>query len=140
MLFKPATLFPAVTFIVMLANAATARADHSPECGPPSTTIPGPPPEIISVGWPMPDPWLLCYIWHDIQGQDYQPRYFGDLQRVTFEGYPVECWNRFSGGRGTEGIQVEVFATGDEGRQTVRFVYRIQLDGDYINNCAQELQ
>jgi hypothetical protein len=140
MILKAAICFSVITFVMTLANAATARADHSPECGPPSTTIPGPPPEIISVGSRMLNPWLLCYIWHDIQGQDYQPRYFGDLQRVTFEGYPVECWNRVSDDRGTEGIQAEVFATGDEGRQTVRFVYRIQLDGDYINNCAQELQ
>ena len=25
------------------------------------------------------------------------------------------------------------------GEQLVRFTYRIQLDGDYINNCAQEI-
>jgi len=88
----------------------------------------------------MPDEWLLCYIWHDIEGQDYQPQYFGDVQHYIFEGYPVECWNGITDGGGTEGIQGELFATGDEGRQTVKFTYRIQLDGDYINNCAQELQ
>jgi hypothetical protein len=88
----------------------------------------------------MPYEWLLCYIWHDIQGQDYAPQWFGDVAETTFEGYPVECWNNFTDGWGTSGIEVEIYATGDEGRQLVRFVYRIQSDGDYINNCAQELQ
>ena len=88
----------------------------------------------------MPDKWLLCYIWHDIEGQDYAPKYFGEVLRANFESYPVECWNGIADGTGTDGLQAEVFATGDEGRQLVRFVYRIQLDGDYINSCAQELQ
>lgn len=126
--------------LAALFTPGTVSADHSPGCGPPSTTIPGPPPEIINVGSPMPDAWLLCYIWHDIEGQDYKPQWIGEAGHLWFEGYPVECWNAISDGWGTEGIQAEVFATGDEGRQTVRFVYRIQLDGDYINNCAQELQ
>jgi hypothetical protein len=92
------------------------------------------------VGQAMQDEWLLCYIWHDIQGQDYVPQRLGEVSRVNFEGYPVQCGNNITDGSGTPGIQAEIFATGDEGRQLVRFVYRIQLDGDYINNCAQELQ
>ena len=133
-----------VIVVVALSCAITssvAVADHAPDCGPPSTTIPGPPPEVIAVGTPMPDEWLLCYIWHDIEGQDYDPQHFGNIQLVRFQGYPVECWNSISNGAGpsTEGIEAEVYAAGDEGRQNVRFVYRIQLDGDYINNCAQEL-
>jgi hypothetical protein len=92
------------------------------------------------VGRSMPDEWLLCYMWHDIQGQDYAPQRFGDVYQVAFAGYPVGCGNEITGGAGTPGIQAEIFATGDEGRQIVRFVYRMQLDGDYINNCAQELQ
>jgi hypothetical protein len=124
----------------LFTSSNLAHAEHSDLCGPPSTTIPGPPPELILVGQPMSDEWLLCYVWHDIQGQDYAPQRFGDVSHVTFAGYPVECGNAISDGTGTPGIQAEIFATGDQGRQLVRFVYRIQLDGDYINNCVQELQ
>lgn len=114
-------------------------ADHSAECGPPSTTIPGPPPELISVGQPMAEEWLRCYVWHDIEGQDYKPRELSEVQKLFFQGYPVECVNPVSEEGGTEGLIVVIIASGDEGRQTVRFTYRIQMDGDYINNCGQEL-
>lgn len=140
-LFHASLMIVIALWCAMTVSSSVALADHAPDCGPPSTTIPGPPPEVIAVGTPMPEEWLLCYIWHDIEGQDYDPQHFGDIQHVEFQGYPVECWNSLSTGAGmsTEGVQAEVYATGDEGRQSVRFVYRIQLDGDYINNCAQEL-
>jgi hypothetical protein len=116
---------------------ASASASAASECGPPSTTIPGPPPEIIRVGQPMPESWLRCYVWQDIQGQDYMPEAFESVERTSFLGYPVECWNAF--GLGTEGLLLRILARGDQGRQHVRFTYRIQMDGDYINNCVQEL-
>jgi hypothetical protein len=39
----------------------------------------------------------------------------------------------------TEGMVVEIYAYNRGGEQYVRFTYRIQLDGDYINNCTQQI-
>jgi hypothetical protein len=90
----------------------------------------------------MPEAWLLCYIWRDVEGQDYRPHQFGKARYALFREYPVECWSEEvpSGttGRVTEGMIVETYAYNRGGEQYVRFTYRIQLDGDYINNCAQE--
>src|SRR5215218_3483660 len=61
------------------------------DCGPPSTTIPGPPPELIEVGHPMKDSWLMCYIKQDFEGQTYFFDRWGEARKTAFRGYPVEC-------------------------------------------------
>lgn len=139
---KAATLFTISMFTlgILISNPVPALAQEIADCGPPSTTIPGPPPELISVDQPMPGSWLLCYIWQDIEAQDYRPDRFGEVRQVRFEGYPGECGSGISEDGDTEGLEAEIFAFGDNGLQYVRFVYRMQLDGDYIHNCAQELQ
>lgn len=110
------------------------------ECGPPSEGVPGPPPRIIRVGQPMSESWLRCYVWSDIEAQDYLPDRFGTVRQTTFQGYPVECWSvEGASARATEALVVELYAFSRGHDQYVRFTYRIQLDGDYINNCAQEL-
>ncbi|MCC7368093.1 MAG: hypothetical protein IT306_06715 [Chloroflexi bacterium] len=113
------------------------------ECGPPSTTIPGPPPELIAVGKPMSDSWLMCYIQRDFEGQTFSFAHWGEAYKAMFRGYPVECWNQevdpATGGRQTEGIVAQIYGWNLDHTQYVRFTYRIQLDGDYINNCKQEI-
>jgi hypothetical protein len=128
------TATPASEAVLVASSPANTGVG---ECGPPSTTIPGPPPEIIRVGQPMPESWLRCYVWQDLIGQDYAPEAFESVDHVYFRGYPVECWNAL--GSTTEGLILRLLAWGDQGRQHVRFTYRIQMDGDYINNCAQEI-
>jgi hypothetical protein len=113
------------------------------DCGPPSTTIPGPPPELIVVGQPMSDSWLMCYIQQDFEGQTFFFERWGEAYKAAFRGYPVECWNEeidpAVGGRMTDGIVAQVYGWNLDRTQYVRFTYRIQLDGDYINNCDQEI-
>ena len=113
------------------------------DCGPPSTTIPGPPPELIAVGQPMSDSWLMCYIKRDFEGQTFSFERWGERYRAAFRGYPVECWNQeidpALGGRQTLGIVAQVYGWNLDHTQFVRFTYRIQQDGDYINNCSQEI-
>jgi hypothetical protein len=113
------------------------------DCGPPSTTIPGPPPELIAVGKPMSDSWLMCYIVQDFEGQTFSFERWGDAYKAAFRGYPVECVNPeidpAAGDRQTHGIVAQVFGWNLDHTQYVRFTYRIQLDGDYINNCRQEI-
>jgi hypothetical protein len=91
----------------------------------------------------MSEAWLLCYVWRDIESQDYVPVRFGEARRTLFQGYPVECSNAepasTGAGRATEGLVVQVFATNRGGEQRVLFTYRIQNDVDYINNCAQAI-
>jgi hypothetical protein len=115
--------------------------DH--DCGPPSTTIPGPPPELIDVGKPMHDSWLMCYLKRDFEGQTFFFDRWGEAYKAAFRGYPVECWNAeidpAAGGRQTPGIVAQVYGWNLDHTQYVRFTYRIQLDGDYINNCRQEI-
>ncbi len=41
--------------------------------------------------------------------------------------------------RHADGIVAEVYGWNLDRTQYVRFAYRIQLDGDYINNCRQEI-
>jgi len=43
------------------------------------------------------------------------------------------------GGRQTLGIVAQVYGWNLDHTQFVRFTYRIQQDGDYINNCSQEI-
>ncbi|MFN8523779.1 MAG: hypothetical protein U0821_11835 [Chloroflexota bacterium] len=123
------------------ASAAAARANEN--CGPPSDSIPGPPPRLIQVGKAMSDTWLLCYIRQDFEGQDYQFRDWGEVRRTAFRGYPVECWNAESPAgataRTTDGLVAAVLGVNRDGTQSVRFSYRIQLDGDYINLCRTEI-
>lgn len=113
------------------------------ECGPPSTTIPGPPPHLIVVGQPMSDSWLMCYIQRDFEGQTFSFERWGEAYKAAFRGYPVECWNQEIdpglGGRLTDGIVAQVYGWNLDRTQYVRFTYRIQMDGDYINNCGQEI-
>jgi hypothetical protein len=113
------------------------------ECGPPSTTIPGPPPELIAVDQPMNDSWLMCYIQQDFEGQTFFFERWGEAYKAAFRGYPVECWSEeidpAVGGRLTDGIVAKVYGWNLDRTQYVRFTYRIQLDGDYINNCGQEI-
>lgn len=113
------------------------------ECGPPSTTIPGPPPQLIAVGKPMSDSWLMCYIQRDFEGQTFSFDRWGEAYKAAFRGYPVECWNQevdpAIGGRLTDGIVAQIYGWNLDHTQYVRFTYRIQLDGDYINNCRQEI-
>src|SRR4051794_29738049 len=40
--------------------AARAFPFNDGDCGPPSDSIPGPPPQLIVVGQPMSDSWLMC--------------------------------------------------------------------------------
>lgn len=132
------------------AQAASPNAEPGPafpfdpgDCGPPSTTIPGPPPNLIDVGRPMRDSWLLCYIKQDFEGQTYFFDRWGETRKTAFRGYPVECWTPEADpgwqGRRTEGIVAEAYGWNLDRTQYVRFAYRIQLDGDYINNCGQEI-
>lgn len=113
------------------------------DCGPPSTTIPGPPPELIVVGQPMSESWLMCYIKRDFEGQTFFFDRWGDVRVTSFAGYPVECWTPEAdpswAGRRTDGIVAETYGWNLDRTQYVRFTYRIQLDGDYINNCHQEI-
>jgi hypothetical protein len=123
-------------------NVHTFTFDES-DCGPPSTTIPGPPPELIVVGQQMSDSWLMCYIKRDFEGQTFSFERWGERYRAAFRGYPVECWNQeidpALGGRQTPGIVAQIYGWNLDHTQFVRFTYRIQLDGDYINNCRQEI-
>ncbi len=113
------------------------------DCGPPAEEIPGPPPRLIVVGQPMSYSWLMCYIKQDFEGQDYRFKGWGEIRLTSFQGYPVECWTAEAApgwnGRRTDGIVAQVYGTNRDGAQFVRFTYRIQLDGDYINNCQQEI-
>jgi hypothetical protein len=113
------------------------------DCGPPSTTIPGPPPELIVVGQPMSDSWLMCYVKRDFEGQTFFFSRWGERYRTGFQGYPVECVNPeidpASGGQQTSGIVAQVYGWNLDRTQYVRFTYRIQDDGDYINNCNQQI-
>jgi hypothetical protein len=113
------------------------------DCGPPSAEIPGPPPRLIVVGQRMSSSWLMCYIKRDFEGQTYHFRQWGAIRQATFQGYPVECGTPEAdaawGGRRTDGIIAEVEGTSQGGEQSLRFTYRIQLDGDYINNCRQQI-
>lgn len=141
----------AVTLMVTPSSGAAAPgAEPGPtfpfdpaDCGPPSTTIPGPPPALIDVGQPMKDSWLMCYIQRDFEGQTYFFDRWGEARKTAFRGYPVECWTREADpgwpGRRTEGIVAEAYGWNLDRTQYVRFSYRIQLDGDYINNCGQEI-
>jgi hypothetical protein len=143
-----ALLAPFPTALAAAANADPAigvRAFPFDEgdCGPPSTTIPGPPPETIVVGQPMSDSWLMCYIKRDFEGQTFSFERWGESYHAAFRGYPVECWNEeidpALGGRQTPGIVAQIYGWNLDHTQFVRFTYRIQLDGDYINNCQQEI-
>lgn len=142
--------------VTSLAGPAPAHANTPPpladvrtfpfednDCGPPSTTIPGPPPELIAVGQPMSDSWLMCYIKRDFEGQTFSFERWGERYRAAFRGYPVECWNQEIDpamvGRQTPGIVAQVYGWNLDHTQFVRFTYRIQQDGDYINNCKQEI-
>jgi hypothetical protein len=44
-----------------------------------------------------------------------------------------------SGGQQTSGIVAQVYGWNLDRTQYVRFTYRIQDDGDYINNCNQQI-
>ena len=133
-----------------VARAASPNGEPSPafpfdaaDCGPPSTTIPGPPPELIVVGRAMSDSWLMCYIKQDFEGQTYSFDHWGEARKTSFQGYPVECWVHEADpdwrGRSTDGIVAQAYGWNLDHTQYVRFTYRIQLDGDYINNCGQEI-
>ena len=91
----------------------------------------------------MSESWLMCYIKQDFEGQTFFFERWGEAYRAAFRGYPVECWNEevdpATGGRLTEGIVAQVYGWNLDRTQYVRFTYRIQLDGDYINNCQQEI-
>jgi hypothetical protein len=147
---------PALVLTLALTSAASASAsgpqasaENAPfpfddgDCGPPSTTIPGPPPNLIVVGQPMKDSWLMCYMKQDIEGQTFSFDRWGEVRKASFRGYPVECWTPegepAAGGRQTNGIVAQLFGWNLDHTQYVRFTYRIQLDGDYINNCQQEI-
>jgi hypothetical protein len=153
MLLLAAVGLVAVTVVASASPAASAGApppEDAPaftfaenDCGPPSEEIPGPPPWLIVVGRPMSDSWLMCYIKRDFQGQDFHFGHWGKAGHTSFEGYPVECWTSEAGpgwtGRRTSGIIAQVYGRNRGGEQLVRFTYQIQLDGDYINNCRQEI-
>jgi hypothetical protein len=123
--------------------AALAFPFDESECGPPSESIPGPPPQLIVVGQPMSDSWLMCYLKRDLEGQTFFFDRWGETRKTAFRGYPVECWNAEAdpgaGGRHTDGIVAQIYGWNLDHTQYVRFTYRIQLDGDYINNCQQEI-
>jgi hypothetical protein len=125
------------------SGAVAIPAGAPVDCGPPSDDVPGPPPRLIRVGQPMQDSWLLCYAWRDIEAQDYLPDRFGEVYRAWFQGYPVECQNREltgpGGGQTTEGLVIPIYAFNRGRDQRILFTYRIQRDGDYINNCGQDL-
>lgn len=128
------------------ATAAQAQAPFpfdDADCGPPSEEIPAPPPREIVVGRPMSDSWLMCYMRRDFEGQTFFFERWGEIRKTQFEGYPVECWTPEAGpdwtGRRTDIIVAEVSGLNLDRTQLVRFTYRIQLDGDYINNCRQEI-
>ncbi|HYU17213.1 MAG TPA: hypothetical protein VEQ11_00795 [Chloroflexota bacterium] len=90
----------------------------------------------------MSDSWLLCYVKRDFEGQDFHFSSWGDVRHTAFRGYPVECWNAEDPswpGRRTDGIVAQLYGVNRDGTQYVRFTYRIQVDGDYINNCRQEI-
>ena len=135
-------LTPAVDASAPLHDEPSFPFNHG-ECGPPSTTIPGPPPQLIDVGKPMSDSWLMCYIQRDFEGQTFSFERWGEAYKAAFRGYPVECWNQeidpAVGGRLTDGIVAKIYGWNLDHTQYVRFTYRIQLDGDYINNCGQEI-
>jgi hypothetical protein len=134
---------PLPTRAALAAEPGPAFPFDAGDCGPPSTTIPGPPPQLIDVGHPMSDSWLMCYIKQDFEGQTYALDRWGEARKTAFRGYPVECWTTEATpgwqGRRTEGIAAEVYGWNLDHTQYVRFSYRIQLDGDYINNCHQEI-
>ena len=113
------------------------------DCGPPTEEIPGPPPWLIVVGRPMSDSWLMCYIKRDFEGQTFFFDRWGEIRRASFQGYPEECWTPEADaswtGRRTDGIIAQVYGWNLDRTQYVRFTYRIQLDGDYINNCQEIL-
>jgi hypothetical protein len=149
-----ALVFGAALAVVLVAplpaRAAAPAAEPGPsfpfdagDCGPPSTTIPGPPPDLIDVGRAMSDSWLMCYIKQDFEGQTFSFDRWGEARKTSFQGYPVECWTPEAGpdwqGRRTEGIVAEAYGWNLDHTQYVVFTYRIQLDGDYINNCHQEI-
>lgn len=144
-----AAAFAAVIVLPPAASASSPLHDEPSfpftrdECGPPSTTIPGPPPQLIEVGRPMSDSWLMCYIQRDFEGQTFSFERWGEAYKAAFRGYPVECWNQEAdpavGGRLTDGIVAQIYGWNLDHTQFVRFTYRIQLDGDYINNCRQEI-
>ena len=137
----PAAPASASTALVTSDNASFSFDDG--DCGPPSTTIPGPPPSLIVVGQAMKDSWLMCYMKQDIEGQTFSFDRWGEVRKASFRGYPVECWtpeiDPTSGGRQTNGIVAQLYGWNLDHTQYVRFTYRIQLDGDYINNCRQEI-
>lgn len=134
---------PPVRAAALSDEPAPAFPFDQADCGPPSTTIPGPPPELIEVGRTMSDSWLMCYMKQDFEQQTYFFDRWGEARKTSFRGYPVECWTREADpgwtGRGTEGIIAELYGWNLDRTQYVRFTYRIQLDGDYINNCHQEI-
>jgi hypothetical protein len=139
-----AQLPPAATASALLApSAEPAFPFDDADCGPPSTTIPGPPPNLIVVGQPMRDSWLMCYLKQDLEGQTFSFDPWGEVRKTLFRGYPVECWTPEAApewtGRRTNGIVAQVYGWNLDHTQYVRFTYRIQLDGDYINNCQQEI-
>jgi hypothetical protein len=128
----------------LVATSTGVEVPQLLECGPPSDADTAEAPaSAIVIGRAMPDSWLLCYVWRGVEFLDYHPDRFGEVRRTAFEGYPVECWNAEVAGslpdRVTEGLIAEVFAFNRGYEQYVRFTYRIHLDGDYINNCAQEI-
>lgn len=114
-----------------------------PDCGPPSEEIPGPPPWQIVVGQPIRESWLRCSIPRDFEGQTYTFDRWGEVRPAFIEGYPLECWTPEAApdwpGRRTEGLIADVYGWNLDHTQDVRFTYRIQRDGDYINNWRQEI-
>jgi hypothetical protein len=145
-----ALLLGAALAVVLVSPLPARAAEPDPafpfdagDCGPPSTTIPGPPPDLIDVGRAMSDSWLMCYIKQDFEGQTYSFDRWGETRKTSFRGYPVECWTQEADpgwqGRRTDGIVAEAYGWNLDHTQYVLFTYRIQLDGDYINNCHQEI-
>jgi len=141
-LSAPLASSAAASTLMIRADAAAFPFDEA-DCGPPSTTIPGPPPNLIVVGQPMSDSWLMCYLKQDLEGQTFSFDRWGEVRKTPFRGYPVECWTPEAApdwtGRRTNGIVAQVYGWNLDHTQYVRFSYRIQLDGDYINNCQQEI-
>src|SRR5262249_15998165 len=122
-LFGSLVVAPAVP-----VSAAAPFAFDDADCGPPSTTIPGPPPNLIVVGQAMKDCWLMCYMRQDIEGQTFSFDKWGDVRKASFRGYPVECWtpevDPAAGGRQTNGIVAELYGWNLDHTQYVRFTYR----------------